>query len=42
MNYEYINLDTTSIPLLVKVNTEMLKQMANKEIKRISKYRIPK
>lgn len=34
MNYAYINLNTNSIPLLVKVNTEMLKQIANKEIKK--------
>ena len=35
MNHTYINLD---VSLLVKVNTDMLKQMANKDIKRISKY----
>lgn len=38
MNHTYINLDVTSILLLVKVNTDMLKQMVNKDIKRISKY----
>lgn len=38
MNHTYINLDVTSILLFVKVNTDMLKQMVNKDIKRISKY----
>lgn len=40
MNNSYINLDVTSIFLLIKDITEMLKQMANKEIKRISKTNI--